>query len=119
MIWLWRRDVAFELKAAGLVAASMLSTPYLHVYDFPVLLVALAFLYRHRPFDRIEWFGAILANVLMLEFVVQIAPIGPGIVMLVGALMLRRVAWEPVSFHRSANALPQAHAPRRVANQVA
>jgi hypothetical protein len=110
MIWLWRRDVAFELKAAGLVAASMLSTPYLHVYDFPVLLVALAFLYRHRPFDRIEWFGAILANVLMLEFVAQIAPIGPGIIVLVAALLLRRVQREPVGSRHPTNASQQAHA---------
>ncbi|HEY2445487.1 MAG TPA: glycosyltransferase family 87 protein [Rhizomicrobium sp.] len=100
VIWLWRRSAAYELKAAGLVAATMLSTPYLHVYDFPVLLVALAFLYRHRAFDRVEWFGAIAVNMLMLEFVAQIAPIGPGIVLLVGALVLRRMEWNPVSFAR-------------------
>jgi len=96
MIWLWRGNVAYELKAAGLVLASMLSTPYLHVYDFPVLIVALALLYRHRPFDRVDWFAVAAINVLLLEFVAQLAPIGPGILMLAGALILRRMRWKAV-----------------------
>lgn len=90
-IWLWRSELPYELKAAGLVVAAMLSTPYLHIYDFPMLLVPLAFLYRHRSFDRVEWIAAVLSNLLLLVFLAQITPVGPGILILIAALMLRRV----------------------------
>lgn len=91
IVWLWRSKVSYDLKAAALAVGVMLPTPYLHVYDFPVLLVPLAFLYRQQPFDRIEWIGAIAANLLLPLFLAQLAPIGPGIVMLVCALAVRRV----------------------------
>ncbi len=91
MAWLWHKEEAYELKAAGLAAAVMLSTPYVHIYDFPVFVVALAFLYRHRPFDRLEWCGVVAINLLMLTFLAQTTPIGPGIAVLIGALILRRV----------------------------
>ncbi|HLY07421.1 MAG TPA: glycosyltransferase family 87 protein [Rhizomicrobium sp.] len=90
VIWLWRSELAYEIKAASLTLAAMLSTPYLHMYDFPVLLVALGFLYRHRAFDRIEWSIAIAANLVLPLYYAQIVPIGPGIVMLVIVLILRR-----------------------------
>ena len=58
----WRSDPPYALKAALLAAAIPLATPYLLIYDLPVLAVALAFLFRHRGFDRIEFavmaFGA-------------------------------------------------------------
>lgn len=92
VIGVWRSDLDYELKAASLTVAAMLSTPYLHVYDFPVLVVALAFLYRQRPFDRIEWISVTVVNLLLLLFLAQIAPVGPGIAILVGALILRRAA---------------------------
>lgn len=88
---LWRSDAPYELKAAGCVAATMLSIPYLHEYDFPVLLVAFAFLYRQRAFDRVEWIAVIAANLLIAAFLAQLAPIGPVIVMIAGVLILRRI----------------------------
>src|SRR5262249_43793958 len=51
---LWRSRVPFALKAAALCTAVLLATPYAYIYDFPILAVAIAFLYRHRPFDRTE-----------------------------------------------------------------
>ncbi|MGH6877874.1 MAG: glycosyltransferase family 87 protein, partial [Rhizomicrobium sp.] len=100
MIVMWRRKVPYELKAAALVTAAMLATPYLHVYDFPVLLVAIAFLYRHRPFDRVEWAAVVAANLSMVLFLAQLAPIGPGIILLIGSLVLRRVVGLSVSVRR-------------------
>jgi len=47
LAWLWRSDAAFELKAAGLVIASLLATPYVLDYDLVVLAIAIAFLARH------------------------------------------------------------------------
>ncbi|HEX4079672.1 MAG TPA: hypothetical protein VHX61_12460 [Rhizomicrobium sp.] len=91
IILLWRSRIPYEWKAAGLVVAAMLSTPYLHEYDFPLLLVALAFLYRHRPFDRVEWYAAVATNLLVLVFLAQLAPIGPRIVILVEMATMRRI----------------------------
>jgi len=44
---LWRGASAFELKAAALVVASLLATPYVLDYDLVALAVAIAFLVRH------------------------------------------------------------------------
>jgi hypothetical protein len=54
-LWLWRRPAPFALKAAALSAAVLLATPYVYFYDLPVLAVPLAFLLRHRAFDRVEY----------------------------------------------------------------
>jgi hypothetical protein len=43
---LWRQRVRYEIKAAALAVAAMLATPYLYIYDFPVLAIPLAFLMR-------------------------------------------------------------------------
>jgi hypothetical protein len=47
VIWLWRSQAAFELKAAALAIASLLVTPYVLDYDMVVLGIAIAFLVRH------------------------------------------------------------------------
>lgn len=50
----WRGQAPFALKAALLAALIPLATPYVFVYDLPVLAIAVAFLFRHRGFDRVE-----------------------------------------------------------------
>jgi hypothetical protein len=50
----WKRQAPFALKAAVLACAIPLVTPYVFVYDLPVLAVACVFLFRHRSFDRME-----------------------------------------------------------------
>lgn len=90
MIWLWRQSISTALKAAGLPLAAMLATPYLHMYDFPVLAVALAFLYRDRAFDRVEWIATFAAFLMFLAYVIREATIGPVIELLVMGLVLRR-----------------------------
>jgi alpha-1,2-mannosyltransferase len=47
LAWLWHGASAFELKAAALVVASLLATPYVLDYDLVALAVAIAFLVRH------------------------------------------------------------------------
>ncbi len=90
VIRLWRSGAAYELKAAGLAAATLLATPYLFVYDLPILAVAMAFLYRHRAFDRIEiaTFGVALLSVAAFAFVP--APTGLLATLAVAAVILRR-----------------------------
>jgi hypothetical protein len=40
VVWLWRRDVELEYKAAGLAAAVLLATPYSYLYDLTLLGLA-------------------------------------------------------------------------------
>ncbi len=54
MVLCWRGSVPYPLKAALLAAAIVLVTPYIFVYDLPILAVAIAFLFRHRSFDKVE-----------------------------------------------------------------
>ncbi|HEX5211294.1 MAG TPA: glycosyltransferase family 87 protein [Pseudolabrys sp.] len=44
LIWLWRNPAAYPLKAAGLLIASLLATPYSLDYDLMVLAPAIAYL---------------------------------------------------------------------------
>lgn len=50
----WRARLPFALKAAFLATASVLATPYVFVYDLPVLSVAVAFIARERRLDVFE-----------------------------------------------------------------
>jgi Glycosyltransferase family 87 len=47
MAWLWRAPVDFALKAAGLIIAAVLATPYSLDYDMTALAPAIAFLAVH------------------------------------------------------------------------
>lgn len=47
VVMLWRSSAAFELKAAGLILASLIATPYFLDYDLVVLAPAIAFLAAH------------------------------------------------------------------------
>jgi hypothetical protein len=48
LVWLWRaRSASFEQRAAALVLATMLATPYAFNYDSAILMVAIAYLARH------------------------------------------------------------------------
>ncbi len=87
---LWRSDVPFSLKAAGLAGATLLVTPYVFFYDFPMLAVAIAFLYRHRPFDTTEYASLSAAMVCTLVFVIFTVPAGVLSAALVVAMVLRR-----------------------------
>ena len=94
--WLWnRRDVSFDLKAAALVAAATLATPYQYAYDLPVLTVAQAFLLRYlsqRSPSKGEVYALVIANVLVLAFAAM-PPIPLGVfgTAIVLAVILRRV----------------------------
>jgi hypothetical protein len=47
LVWLWRSEAAFELKAAALAVAALIATPYIFDYDLMMLGVAVAFYVRH------------------------------------------------------------------------
>ncbi|HLY07431.1 MAG TPA: glycosyltransferase family 87 protein [Rhizomicrobium sp.] len=90
-LWLWKRDVPYSLKAAGLASAVLLATPHLFPYDFAVLMVSFAFLYRHRAFDNLEIVGITVANFCIGAFLFFPTPIGLVAIAVTVALITRRV----------------------------
>jgi hypothetical protein len=90
IILLWRSSVSQSLKAAGLIAASLLATPYLYVYDLPMLAVALAFLFRDAAFDKYEYAVTGLVVAAIAVFPLVLCPTALAGVILVALLVLRR-----------------------------
>ncbi|HTT84228.1 MAG TPA: glycosyltransferase family 87 protein [Rhizomicrobium sp.] len=88
---LWREQYAFSLKAAGLIALAPLVTPYAFIYDFPLLSIALAWLYRDAPFNRTEALLISFAVVCTGLFVLHTySAAGPLACLAVAAIVLRR-----------------------------
>jgi len=97
LAWLWRQRVRYEVKAAALAVGALLATPYLYIYDFPVLAIALAFLMRmglRDGFLSFELPGIALACGLILAFPVVAMPTGFAAASVVAALIIRRAAAE-------------------------
>ena len=90
--WLWRQGSSPALKAAGLTVAALLATPYLYFYDFPILSVAIAFLWRDRAFSRNETALILASQFVMALFTVLNAPMGFFGALFVMAVVLKRVA---------------------------
>ncbi|MGH6877798.1 MAG: glycosyltransferase family 87 protein, partial [Rhizomicrobium sp.] len=118
LVWLWRRrDVPYTLKAAAAAAAILLATPHLYAYDFAVLSVTFAFLYRERPFDAVELAGVAAANLCVGAFLFFPTPIGLAAIALAVALIVRRVlAVRAVSTPDSCVPACRAHAVARQAH---
>ena len=90
---MWRSRVSYPLKAAALAAGTLLTTPYLFMYDMMVLAVPVAFLVRiglrtgFRPYE-LPALGCALA--LIVSFIFLGVPVGLGATLIVTALVLRR-----------------------------
>jgi arabinofuranan 3-O-arabinosyltransferase len=106
LLWLWKRDVPFPLKAAALASATLLATPHLYAYDFAVLMVSFAFMYRQRAFDTLEVLGIVAANLCIGAFLFFPTPIGLTAIAIAIGLIARRVA-ESMAQTRSASFGPQ------------
>jgi hypothetical protein len=74
--WLWRGTRPLALKCAGLCVATLLATPYLYFYDFPILSVAIAFLWRDGIFSRREAWMLMASQLAMVTFLFLNAPMG-------------------------------------------
>jgi arabinofuranan 3-O-arabinosyltransferase len=94
LVWLWKSRVAFELKAAALVAGALLATPYLFMYDLVVLAVAVAFLLRlalAREFlTGIEIAALATAGALILIYPYVKTNVGLAAVVIVMVLVVHR-----------------------------
>jgi arabinofuranan 3-O-arabinosyltransferase len=86
-----------EVKSAALATGVLLATPYLYIYDFPVLMIPLAFLLRlglRQGFLSGELAAMAAACGLVLIFPVVPAPTGFAAAVIVAAIIGRRVAAE-------------------------
>ena len=93
LVVMWRSRVRYSLKAAALATGTVLSTPYLFMYDMMVLAIAVAFLVRiglREGFWRFELAGLASAAALVMGFIFYGAPLGLGATLIIATLILRR-----------------------------
>ena len=93
LVLMWRSRIRYSLKAAALAAGTLLTTPYLFIYDMMVLAVPVAFLVRiglrsgFRAYE-LPALGCALALVVSFDFFGQ--PVGLFATLIVASLVLRR-----------------------------
>jgi hypothetical protein len=99
LVWMWRSDAPFCLKAAALAVGAVLVTPYVFAYDLVVLAVPVAFLLRFclaRGFLRSEGLWLAAAGALLLSYIVATTQVGLAASLIVALLIARRV-WDASS----------------------
>ena len=101
LVWLWRSQAAYPLKAAGLLIGSVLATPYSLDYDLMLLAPAIGYLALDgftRGFAPYE--KTILAALWIVPLVARsipqatLIPLAVPIMLLAFALLLRRAMHE-------------------------
>jgi alpha-1,2-mannosyltransferase len=107
MAWLWRAPVDFALKAAGLVIAAVLATPYSLDYDMTALAPAIAFLAAHgtrcgfAPYEKSAlaalWLAPLVARSLAQA---MLLPVGVLAMAAMLVLVLHRAAQQARGFTR-------------------
>jgi arabinofuranan 3-O-arabinosyltransferase len=93
LVILWRSKVRYSLKAAALAAGTLLTTPYLFMYDMVVLAIAVAWLVRvglARGFRAYELPALAGAVALALGFILTGTPLGLSATLVVAALIVAR-----------------------------
>jgi arabinofuranan 3-O-arabinosyltransferase len=93
LVLLWRSPVRYGLKAAALAVGTLLTTPYLFMYDIMVLAIAVAFLVRiglNEGFRAYELPALGCTLLLPVVFVLAGIPIGFVANLIVAGLILRR-----------------------------
>jgi hypothetical protein len=90
---LWRSSVRYSLKAAALAAGTVLTTPYLFMYDMMVLAIPVAWLVRigvasgFRAYE-LPWLA--VAGAMIVGFIVSGVPLGLGAALIVLGLIMAR-----------------------------
>lgn len=93
LVLMWRSRMPYALKAAALAAGTLLTTPYLFMYDMVVLAIAIGFLMRvgfEQGFARYELAVLGCVFVLLASFLFLGEPVGLAATVLVTSLTLRR-----------------------------
>lgn len=98
LVVMWRSKVPYALKAAMLAAATLLTTPYLFMYDLVVLGIAVAFLLRaglDEGFARYEVAALVCVLALLASFLFLGQPVGfLATLIVVGLVFGRCHAWQ-------------------------
>jgi arabinofuranan 3-O-arabinosyltransferase len=90
LVWLWRSDAPYELKAAALAVGTALVTPYVFAYDLVVLAVPAAFLLRiglARGFRKFEGYALAVAGALLLSYIVATTQVGLAASLIIALLI--------------------------------
>ena len=90
LVWLWRGDAPFELKAAALAVGTVLVTPYVFAYDLVVLAVPVAFLLRiglAHGFMRWEASALAVTGALLLIYIMATTQVGLAASVIVALLV--------------------------------
>jgi hypothetical protein len=93
LVVLWRSSVRYSLKAAALAAGTVLTTPYLFMYDMMVLAIPVAWLLRiglASGFRAYELPLLAVAAALIVGFIVSGVPLGLGAALIVLGLIMAR-----------------------------
>jgi glycosyl transferase family 87 len=93
LIAMWRSRVSYSLKAAALATGTLLTTPYLFMYDMMVLAIPVAFLVRiglKSGFRAYELPALGCALALFFTFTFTGQPVGLGAILIVAGLILGR-----------------------------
>jgi hypothetical protein len=93
LVLMWRSRIPYTLKAAALAVGTLLTTPYLFMYDMMVLAIPVAFLVRiglKSGFGPYELPALGCAAALSVTFTLTGEPVGLGIILIVATLVLRR-----------------------------
>jgi hypothetical protein len=93
LVLMWRSRISYSLKAAALALGTLLTTPYLFMYDMMVLAIPVAFLVRiglARGFRRYELPALGFALALIVSFNFLGLPVGLGATLIVAGLLLGR-----------------------------
>lgn len=107
LVWLWRAQVDFSLKAAALIIAALLATPYSLDYDMTALAPAIAFLAVHglhhgfAPYEKTA-LAALWIAPLVTRNIAQaiLVPVGVLAMAAMLGLVLYRAAQETRLFER-------------------
>ena len=100
VVWVWRRPVGMPLKGAALVTGTLLATPYVMDYDLALLALPIAWLAvegvrtQFLSWEKIALFGLWLLPIVLRPIGSLGLPIGPIVLSLFLALILRRVMAE-------------------------
>lgn len=93
LVLMWRSRLSYSLKAAALATGTVLTTPYLFMYDMMVLAIPVAFLVRiglASGFRAYELPALGCALALVVSFSFTGVPVGLGATLIVAGLILRR-----------------------------
>ncbi len=101
MVWLWRSAAAFPVKAAGLIIATLLATPYSLDYDLMMLAPAIAF-FAAEGLTRgfLPWEKTVLAALWLMPLIarsfaeVTSLPLAAPLMLTAFVLLLRRAMTE-------------------------